>query len=116
MPLWVSPDGSALLSPDSGALVLGDQIWANAGCKACPTPQKVDEKSQEQTAKQPGNFWTLKAMIGLKPFPSCPNKSPVGPGYFMKSQRRLSVEAEKEWAPGFIRSDNRAPGGNTPGR
>ena len=90
MPLWVSPDGSALLSPDSGALVLGDQTWANAGCKACPTPQKVDEKSQEQTAKQPGNFWTLKAMIGLKPFPSCPNKSPVGPGDFMKSQRRLA--------------------------
>ena len=90
MPLWVSPDGSALLSPDSGALVLGDQTWANAGCKACPTPQKVDEKSQEQTAKQPGNFWTLKAMIGLKPFPSCPNKNPVGPGDFMKSQRRLA--------------------------
>ena len=41
MPLWVSPDGSALLSPDSGALVLGDQTWANAGCKACSTPQKV---------------------------------------------------------------------------
>lgn len=90
MPLWVSPDGSALLSPGSGALVLGDQTWANAGCKACSTPPKVDENSQEQTAKQPGNFWTLQAMISLKPFPSCPNKSPVGPGDFMKSQRRLT--------------------------
>lgn len=47
-------------------------------------------KSQEQTTKQPGNFWTLKAMIGLKLFPSCPNKNPVGPGDFMKSQRRLA--------------------------
>lgn len=104
-------DRSALLSPGSGALVLGDQTWANTGCKACSTPQKVDEKSHGKTAKQPGNFWTLQAMIGLKPFSIMSQQKSCWSRRFYEVTEEADwttpVEAEKEWAPGFIRSGNR---------
>ena len=85
---WVCPDRTALLFPNSEGLVLGDQTWANAGPKACSTFHAPEGrwKSQEQTAKQPGNCWAFRTMVG--PFSSCTNKIPVGPGDFMKSQRR----------------------------
>lgn len=117
MPLWVSPDRSALLSPGSKGLGAWRQTWANTGCKACSTPQKVDEKSQERH-EQPGNFWTLQAMIGLKPFHHVPTKVPDGPGDFEVTEEAdwTTLWKQKRNGPGFIRSGNRVPGGHILGR
>lgn len=57
-------------------------------------------------------------MVGLKPFPSCTDKNPVGPGDFMKSLGRPSdgpCGTREGGATDLIRWDNRAPGGHSQG-
>lgn len=49
-------------------LALEDLTWANAGCKACSTPQKVMKEAATHRKCQSANYWAFKAMVGLQPF------------------------------------------------
>lgn len=53
--------------------------------RLAPRPRGQIKEPGTDHKCQPGKCWPFKAMVGLKPFLSCANKTPVGPEDFMKS-------------------------------